>query len=121
MSATTVKPNPQISQSLEDRVIERRQQIAQANEILQLRENPGWNRVVSDLKDSLFILEKELDDFENLSDNRIRYLLKERKDFRLLSTLVEKVEDRLPSLHNDLAQVESKIAERKRQVGTASA
>lgn len=118
MSATNERQDPLITEKLEKDVIALRGSIRYAETVLQLKDNEGWKLVRADMEERLGAIEAELDNFADMTDNQIRLKLKERKDFRLLSTLVEKVELRLPQLQSELGKTQQMVIDRKRKVGT---
>jgi hypothetical protein len=114
MSAINEKKDPAKTRSLEEEQIFLRGAIREAEEVLTLRSNPGWDRVQKSLTGRLERVEEELDKFDSIDDNQIRLLLKERKDWRFVLNLTAKLEDAIPQLHDQLAGVERKLAERNK-------
>ena len=113
MSTINQKPNAQITRTAEERIIELRGAIQEAEQIMSLSGHPGWQKLNENIEEQLAQTDRELDNFEKMTERQIVVSLKERKDFRWVVGLVEKLKDRLPELHQALADCEKIVAERK--------
>lgn len=120
MNKENQKQNPKMTRSLEEDVIYYRGVVREAEAILTLKVHPGWEQLLQNILRQLEIVEMDLDKFEALSERDLVLRLKERKDFRWVIALVEKVEDKLPEVHQTLADCEKALAERKAKSGITS-
>lgn len=118
MSKLNEKQDPKVTKTLEQSIIELRGAVREAEEIMTLRAHPGWTRLQDNIKAQLDDVERELDSFEALPERALVLKLKERKDFRWVIGVVDKVESKLPELHNALAGVEKQLVERKAKGAT---
>lgn len=118
MSKINEKTNPSMVRSLEEEVIYYRGQIREAEEIITLKMHPGWNRLKQNVQSELEKTESALDKFQTLTERELVLGMQERKDFRWMVNVIEKVEEGLPRLHQALAEAEKQLAERKAKSGT---
>lgn len=108
-----------MTRSLEEDVQFYRAEITKAEAILTLKAHPGWQQMKGDVLSQLESVEADLDNFEALTERALVLRLKERKDFRWMTSCVEKVEDNLPQLHQAHADAQKKLAERVAKSGAA--
>lgn len=115
---TYEKPNPAIDEKLETEIVNLRGAIHRTQDIADLKDHPGWAAINADLRDRLEQIEGELDRFESLTPEGRVIILKERKDLRLLTTLVDAAIEKVPEMYETLKQAEHKFNERKTRNGT---
>ncbi len=111
------KADPKIAESLEQRVLNYKSAIHKAEEILTLKEHPGWEHLSKKMAAQLERAEYELDNFEQMSERDILAKLKERKDFRLIVNALENVESEMSELYRMLSDVQVTINKRKETSG----
>lgn len=112
------RSSPGKSDELENEVISYRNAIREAQEVLSLRGHPGWEQLQRNIKSQLESVEQELDNFEKLDDKKTIIKLKERKDFRWMLNVVDKVETNLPTLLNGMKAIENELDKRKSREAT---
>lgn len=114
------KANPNITRNAEEDAQFYRREITKAEAIITLKAHPGWMELKADVVEKLGDVERDLDNFERLTERDLVLRLKERKDFRWMTTVAEKVEEKLPDLHNAYADAQKKLAERNAKSGSIS-
>jgi len=107
------RKNPSIDSELEEKRILYRQTIKEAYDIISLKGHIGWERLVKNIEEKLEETERKLDNFEKLTSDERSILLKERKDFRWMCHVVDRVEENIPQAESALSETERKIAIRE--------
>ena len=107
------KPNPEVTKTLEQEVIDFRHGLREAELVIGLKDNPAWQILQGNLKERLDRLDMQLDQFEKLPERELVLCLKERKDFRWMVEITDRLEEGLPKLQAALAESERRLADRK--------
>ncbi len=120
MSRINEKLDPLKTKSLEEEIIRYRGVVREAEQVLGLKNHPGWTQILDNIENELKGIDLKLDNFENLSERQLVILLKEKKDFRRITNIVDKITDKLPGLQSELTQLEEEFSKRKEKSGTTN-
>lgn len=107
------RANPDKTTELENEIINYRNAIREAQEVISLKDHPGWLQLQRNVKAQLDSVEEELDNFEKLDEKKTIIKLKERKDFRWMINVVDKVDEKLPTLLTAIKAIENELDKRK--------
>lgn len=105
--------SPEKLDELENEAMSYRHAIREAQEVISLKGHPGWEQLQKNIKTQLESVEEELDNFEKMDEKKTIIKLKERKDFRWMMNVVEKVEEKFPALLTGMKAIENELEKRK--------
>lgn len=97
-----------------------RTKIAAVEQIVGLKDHPGWQAVRGLIAEKIKATERYFDTFETMTPEQRVIFLKERKDLRYFHGIVEDFEANLPDLQRALAEAIQTHDDYKRRISTAS-
>ena len=113
-----MKQNPKITQDKESELIQLRGDYEACREIATLKDHPGWVRIREILEANRRVLKDQREDFQKLNEHGLRFILKEEQDFEFFLALVDKVDERMQRLQEEISKAHVGINERKRTTPT---
>jgi hypothetical protein len=110
----SVKRDPDITGRKEGELGQLRADYEACREIMTLRDHPGWNRIREIIKANLVQLVGQRSEFQKITENGLRFILKEEQDFEFFLDLVDKVDERMEMLGEKISLATNELNERKR-------
>ncbi len=113
------RQNPEITASLEAKLIEWRGDYEAMRELSTLKDDPRWGRLRTIIEANLENVNMRLDEFVELPDKKRDFLLAQRVNLGWFKGMVDNAQDQMEELSTKIKDTEKALAERNAKRITA--